>query len=197
MAQNPQMEVQGEVMKSLFDAMHAEPIANIFNDTSYALLGILDKQKWIRTGVVEKKKTNRDQAQIMEEWDNIHDPILKTNPNSLREEACKRMEVATRKFQLAYKKWFYRLPQYMVPFVHYFPELVHEGIQHFNPDTGAIEGQELRVNISMEAIRNMLCIPTRGSRVEKMELFTPKKGYKYCRGRDITMDFYNQETQRP
>lgn len=40
----------------------------------------------------------------------------------------------------------------MVPFVQYYLELVDEAINHFNPNTNTIEGQELKVNIYPKAI---------------------------------------------
>lgn len=55
MAQNPPMETQGEVAQSLFDAMHVVPMANIFDNISYAFPGIIEKTKGIHMWVVEKK----------------------------------------------------------------------------------------------------------------------------------------------
>lgn len=85
------MEAQGQVAQSLFDAMHATLMTNIFYNISYASLGILEKPKWIHTWAMDKK-SHMNQTLIAEEWDNIHEPILKTNPKSLREETCKRMK---------------------------------------------------------------------------------------------------------
>lgn len=86
MAQNPQMEAQGEVVQSLFYAMLVVPMANIFDDVSYASPRMLGKPKWPHMWVIEKSNY-RGKALIIEEWDNIHDPILKTNPKSLKEVA--------------------------------------------------------------------------------------------------------------
>lgn len=171
--------------------------AKFFYDTSYASPGILEKLKWICTRAMDKK-AHRDQALIMEEWDNIHDPILKTKPKSLREATYERMKQSTSQQSLAYKIWFCGLLQYMVPFVHYFPELVHECMQHFNPDTGTFEGWELRVVISVEDIRDMLCIhSSKGYRAENMETFTPEGGEEFWKTRDLALSFYDQETKRP
>lgn len=44
----------------------------------------------------------------------------------------------------------------------------------------------------------MLYIPTqRGSREEKMDMFTPEKVKEFSKNRDLTLEFYNLETKRP
>lgn len=90
------------------------------------------------------------------------------------------------------KIWLNRLPQYMVPSVHYCPELVNAAIDHFNPRTSTIEGQTLMVNIILGAIWNMLCIPKQSCRKEEIEIFTLAKGENICKGMQKALDFYNK-----
>lgn len=93
------------------------------------------------------------------------------------------------------KVWFNRLPQYMVPSMHYFPELVNAAIKHFNPSTNTIEGQTLLVNIGPTTIWNMLCIPDPMQRGMIVEKFTPKQGNDIWSTRDKALEFYNEESQ--
>lgn len=87
------MEAQVEETQSLFDTMIATLVTNIFDDISYALLGMQEKLEWIHVWVMDKQITHRDQRKIKEEWNNIHDPVLVKNPKTLREGACERMKV--------------------------------------------------------------------------------------------------------
>lgn len=196
MAESSQIEMQGEATQIFFDVC-ALPATCIFEDISYASPGMPEKPKWVNTRASKKQKNHKDQSQIKEEWDKIHDPILAKNPKTLREVAYERMKKISDPNSLAQKQWFSRLPQYMVSFVHYFLELVDEAINHFNPDTNTIKGRELRVNIFKEAIGNILCIPEQSSKVDKMESFNPAKGLKIWKSKDFALDFYNKETQRP
>lgn len=54
--------------------------------------GTLEKLEWVHIRALDKPKTTRDQSQIKEEWDNIHEPILAKNPKTLKEGACERMK---------------------------------------------------------------------------------------------------------
>lgn len=102
------------------------------------------------------------------------------------------MKVSTGLNSLSQKLWYNGLPQYMVTFVHYCPELVDATIKHFNPHTNTIEGRRLKVNIYPEAIQNMLCIPNINSRQEEVQSFNPTKGEAIWKGMKKAQEFYNK-----
>lgn len=197
MAEISHVEVQGEATQSFFDVMQAISAIYVFEDVSCTSPGILEKPERVNTQAMDKPKNYRDQSLIKEEWDNIHDPILANNPKSLREVAYERMKKISDPNSLAQNLWFSRLPQYMVSFVHSCSELVDLAIEYFNPRTDTIEGWDLKVNICLGAIWNMLCIPDQSSRAKKIEPFNLAKGEEIWRTRQKALDFYIKETQRP
>lgn len=139
-------------------AIRSSKVVYVHEDLSYAMPGIPDKPKRENTMQLDRPKYYRNQKRAEEEWDNIHDPHLAKNPKSLREAAYARMRESQETISTKKKVWYSRLLQYMVPLVHYFPEIVDVTIQRYNPNTYCIEGQTLNVNIIPQAIWNMLCI---------------------------------------
>lgn len=105
------MATQEEVVGSFSDAFLMAPMAHVFSKISYATLGMPKNTKWPHTWAMQKA-SHRNKVLLVEEWDNIYDPKLKTNPKGLREAACERMKKSEVNNQdsLAYKLWFYGLP---------------------------------------------------------------------------------------
>lgn len=96
MTKSSHKEIQGEATQSFLKAIWASHVVNVYENISYAMPGILDKPKWVNTLELEKPKIYRNQIQVQDDWDNIHDPHLTKNPKYLREGACERMKASKR-----------------------------------------------------------------------------------------------------
>lgn len=110
MEESSSQGVRPVAKKKLAKSLRRASVVNVFEDISYAMLGIPDKLEWENTRQLDKPKIYIDQNLVHEDWDNVHDPFLVKNPKELREAACAWMKVSKREMSAAEKVWFNRFP---------------------------------------------------------------------------------------
>lgn len=174
MSESSAQPMQEGISQELYSAIRSSAEVYVYEDVAYATPGIPKKVKRANTEELERPKEWNNPKKVREKWANIYNPKLAKNPKSLREAACARLSASKADQATTNRVWLSGLPQYMVPLVHYCPEVVDAAVQRYNLDTHCIEGHNLRVQISPEAIWHMLCISDPKRRKENIEHFPPK-----------------------
>lgn len=132
---------------------------NIFEELSYSSHAIPPRKKYPKTKA-KAKMTTWNASIVLDSLENIYEPEVQRQPKNLREVACSRMLHHIKDpHSIAVHFWKSGVPQSLVPTVPYNPELMVTCVEAFDPTSCSVSGSHLKLTISPEAIREMLCFP--------------------------------------
>lgn len=130
---------------------------DVFEDISYSSHAIPPKAKYPNMKI-KTKTTTQNASVVLDSLEKIFELEVHKKPKSLREALCSRM-LNHRANPQSMTVHFLNsgAPQFMVPMVPFCPELIAACSDVFDPTTCSINDSLLKVVISPEVVRDMMC----------------------------------------
>lgn len=160
---------------------------DVFGELSYASHAFLPNSEYQRTKAKSKTVT-RNATIVIDPLDDVMEPELCKQPKNLREATYNRMiHHRVDPFSATTRFWQSGAPQFIVSMVSHYPKLMAVIGSGFNPTSCSTSGFPLRVVISPDAIRDMMCYLI----FKAMEVFSNSIREEYQGSRRDVISFCN------